>query len=143
MQISPSPTTWADVFKILIGTIVGLIPYLVQTYRNRKRSDLENTETEARTRLAEANARSVELRDNLAAGEGAAKLLTALIEAGDTIHDLQSKVFRLEQEKLGYDMLWLDLQKATALLAYHTIPFHTAEHPEVKKMIEKLGKSKR
>lgn len=129
----------ADLLKTLSGTLIGLIPYLVTTYRNRKKSALEDTETAARAELTRVNARSVEFRDNLAAGEGVGKLLTALIDAGDTIHELQAKTFRLEQDKMGQDMLWLDLQKATALLAYHGIAFHTAEHPAVRKLVEKLA----
>lgn len=123
-------------FRLLIATSIGLIPYLVTTYRTRKKSDLENKEIEARAELARVSARSTEFRDNIAAGEGVGKLLSALIEAGDTIHELQGKNFQLEQDKLGEDMLRLDLKKATALLAYNSIPFHTAEHVEVKKMIE-------
>lgn len=138
MQFSPAPSTWTEVFRLLLATFIGLIPYVVTTYRNRKKSDLENQESEARAELARTTARSTEFRDSIAAGEGVGKLLSALIEAGDTIHDLQSKNFRLEQEKLGDDMMRLDLKKATALLAYHTIPFHTAEHPEVRKMVEML-----
>lgn len=138
MQFSSPPNKWSDVLQLLIGTLIGLIPYLVTTYRNRKKSALENAETEARTKLAEVNVRSTELRDNLATGEGVQKLLSALIESGDIIRDLQTKNFRLEQDAMGRDMLWLDLQKAMALLAYHTIAFHEAEHPAVKKLIEKL-----
>lgn len=136
MQISPAPNTWTEVFRLILAALIGLIPYLIKTYRERKKSDLENQELEARAELARTTARSTEFRDNIAAGEGVGKLLSALIEAGDTIHELQSKNFRLEQEKLGDDMLRLDLKKATALLAYHSIAFHTAEHVEVRKMIE-------
>lgn len=133
------PPLLADALKTLSGTLVGLIPYIVKTYRDRKKSDLEDTETAARTELAKANARSVEIRDNVAASEAVEKLLTALITSGDTIHDLQQKNFRLEQDNLGEDMLRLDLKKAMALLAYKNIPFCEAEHPEVKKMIEVLN----
>lgn len=133
------PPLLADFLKALTGALVAVIIYLVKSYRERKKSDLENTETEARTELTRINARSVEFRDNLAAGEGVGKLLTALIDAGETINELQNKTFRLEQDKMGQDMLWLDLQKAMALLAYHGIAFHEAEHPAVKKMIEKLA----
>lgn len=128
-----------DVLKTLAGTLIGLIPYLVQTYRNRKKSRIDEEETTARTDLARVSARSVELHDHLAAGEGMGKLLSVLIESGDTIHQLQEKVFRLEQDKLGDGMLHLDLKKAVALLAFHNIRFHEAEHPEVKKMVEQLN----
>lgn len=132
------PPLLADILKTFAGTLIGLIPYVVTTYRNRKKSDLENAEVEARTQLARVNARSLTIRDDLAAGEGVGKLLTSLIDAGDTIHELQIKNFQLEQEKLGVDMLWLDLKKMTALLAYHSIAFHQAEHPGVKKLVERL-----
>lgn len=139
MQNLSSPSTWSEVFRLILATFIGLIPYLITTYRNRKKSRLEEQETAARTELALVNARSVEVRDYLATGEGVGKLLSALIEAGDTIHELQAENFRLEQDKLGQGMLWLDMKKATALLAYHSIEFHTAEHPAVKKLIEKLA----
>lgn len=133
------PPLLADALKTLSGTLLGLIPYFVTTYRNKKKAALEIEESEARTELTRINARSVEFRDNLAAGEGVGKLLTALIDAGDTIHDLQTKNFQLEQEKLGQDMLWLDLKRAMALLAFKSIPFHEAEHPAVKRLVEKLS----
>lgn len=136
----------ADLLKTLAGTIIGLIPYLVTTYRNRKKSDIEDAEALARTKLAEASARSVEMRDVMAASESMNKMLTSLLESGDTIHELQKKIFDLEQEKLGTDMLRLDLKKATALLAYNNVRFSEAEHTDVKKMIEafdRLSQSKK
>jgi hypothetical protein len=138
MQTLPQLLTWPEVFRSLVFTAIGLIPYFVTTYRNRKKSDLDNKEAEARTELAKANVRSVEIRDGLAAGESVGKLVTALMESGDIIHDQQNRIFKLEQGRVGEDMLWLDLKKATALLAYHSIPFHTAEHPAVKRLVEKL-----
>lgn len=138
MQNSPTLLTWPDVLKTLAGTIIGLIPYAVTTYRNRKKSAIEDAEAVARTDLARASTRSTELRDFVAIGEGAEKLLAALIKSGDTIHDLQNKIFKLEQEKLGRDMLRLDLKKAMALLAYNGHRFSEAEHPEVKVLVERL-----
>lgn len=135
MEISP---ILADALKTLSGTLVGLIPYIVKTYRDRKKSDLEDKEAEARTKLAEANARSVEIHDAIATGEGVDKLLTALLKAGETIHEQQGKIFRMEQEKLGDEMMRLDLKKAIALLAYNGHRFSDAEHPEVKLLVEKL-----
>jgi|ERR1041385_313772 hypothetical protein len=135
MQI-PFLLTWTDLLKYLAGTLVGLIPFAVTTYRNRKKSAIEDAETIARTDLARANIRGAEMRDFAAMSEGAEKLLTTLISSGDTIHELQKKIFDLEQEKLGEDMLRLDLKKAIALLAYNSIPFHAAEHPDVREMLE-------
>lgn len=138
MQIDSS--ILADLLKTFAGTLIGLIPYFVTTYRNRKKSAIEDAEALARTKLAEANARSVEMRDVMAASESMNKMLTSLLESGDTIHDLQKKIFDLEQEKLGTDMLRLDLKKATALLAYNNVRFYEAEHPDVRKMIETLDR---
>lgn len=133
----------ADLLKTLAGTVIGLIPYLVTTYRNRKKSAIEDAEALARTRLAEASARSVEMRDVMAASESMNKMLTSLLESGDTIHELQKKIFDLEQDRLGTDMLRLDLKKATALLAYNNIRFSDAEHPDVKQMIHLLDQPKK
>lgn len=138
MLESPNPQTWASVFTYVSGLLTVLIPLVIKSWLDRKKSSLEASESQARTKLAEANARSVEIHDAIAAGEGVDKLLTALIKAGDTIHEQQTKIFELEQEKLGEDMMRLDLKKAMALLAYKNIPFCDAEHPEVKKLIEKL-----
>lgn len=135
MQTS-SFLTWTSLLQTLVGTLIGLIPYLVTVYRDRKKSAIENAEAIARTDLARTNIRSAELRDFVAVSEGAEKLLGTLIKSGDTIHDLQKKIFDLEQEKLGDDMLRLDLKKATALLAYNNIRFAEAEHIEVRRMVQ-------
>lgn len=132
------PPILADALKTLSGTLIGLIPYVVKTYKESKRSRLDEQESEARTKLAEANARSIEIRDALATGEGVDKLLTALLKAGETIHEQQGKIFRMEQDVLGTDMLRLDLKKAMALIAYLGHRFSDAEHPEVKLLVEKL-----
>jgi hypothetical protein len=136
MQSSSFFLTWTDLLKTLAGTLIGLIPYAVTTYRNRKKSAIEDAEALARTDLTRVNVRSTELRDLVAVSDGAAKLLAALINSGDVIHDLQKRIFELEQEKLGDDMMRLDLKKATALLAYNNVRFANAEHAEVKRMIE-------
>lgn len=122
--------------QTLSGTAIGLIPYLVTVYHNRKKSAIDNAEAIARTDLARTNIRSAELRDFVAVSEGAEKLLSSLIKSGDTIHELQKKIFDLEQEKIGDDMLRLDLKKATALLAYNNIRFSEAEHVEVRRMVQ-------
>lgn len=137
MQTS-SFLTWTSLLQTLVGTLIGLIPYLVTVYRDRKKSAIENEEAIARTDLARTNIRSTELRDFVAVSEGAEKLLGTLIKSGDTIHELQKKIFDLEQEKLGDDMLRLDLKKATALLAYNNIRFSEAEHIEVRRMVQAL-----
>lgn len=135
MQTS-SILTWTGLLQTLLGTLIGLIPYLVTVYRDREKSAIENEEAMVRTDLTRTNIRSAEFRDFVAVSEGAGKLLSSLIQSGDTIHELQKKIFDLEQEKLGDDMLRLDLKKATALLAYNNVRFSEAEHAEVKRMIE-------
>ncbi len=138
MQNSTFSLTWTGLLQTLVGTFIGLIPYLVQTYKNRKKSAIEDAEAEARTDLTRTNIRSAEMQDFATVSEGAGKLLTALINSGDTIHQLQKKVFDLEQEKLGDDMLRLDLKKATALLAYNNIRFAEAEHIQVRQLVQML-----
>lgn len=137
MQTS-SFLTWTALLQTLAGTLIGLIPYLLKVYSERKKSAIENDEALARTDLTRSNIRSAEFRDFVAVSEGAGKLLSSLIQSGDTIHELQKKIFDLEQEKLGDDMLRLDLKKATALLAYNNVRFSEAEHAEVRRMVQIL-----
>lgn len=138
MQQSSAPQTWANVFTYLSGILTVVIPLLIKSWVDRKKSSLDNDETSARTELSRLSAQSLALHDNLATGESVGKMLGDLIEAGDTIGELQKRVFRLEQEKIGDDMLRLDLKKALALLAFNNVPFHHAEHPDVKRLIAKL-----
>lgn len=136
MQLSPLPQTWSEVRLLIFGIVIGLIPTLVTRWLDRKKSSLENTETGARTRLAEANAQSLAIRDGIATGEGVSKMLTTLIEAGDTIKGLQGRVFELEQENIRFRLTKLSLKKAKALLDYHGIAYSEADQPEVKKLME-------
>lgn len=140
MQLSPLPQTWTEARLLIFGVVIGLIPDLIRRWLDRKKSSLDNTETSARTKLAEANAQSVAIRDGIATGEGVSKMLTTLIDAGDTIKQLQDRVFDLEQENLRFAMTKISLKKAKALLDYHEIPFSEADEPEVKKLIEKKSK---
>ena len=133
---SLSSLSWNDLLKTLLGALIGLIPWLVQTYRNRKKSDLEEREITARTTLARVSADSVVVRDSIATGEGVSKMLASLIDAGDTIKDLQDRVFELEQENIRMRILKLSMKKAKALLDFHQIPFSDADQPEIKKLIE-------
>lgn len=141
MQTPPLPQSWAEARILIFGIVIGLIPQLITRWLDRKKSGLDNSETSARTRLAEANAQSVAIRDGIATGEGVSKMLTTLIDAGDTIKQLQQRVFELELENIRYDITKLSLKKAKALLDYHEIPFSDADEPEVKKLMEKKSKS--
>ena len=73
MQTS-SLLTWSGLLQTLLGTLIGLIPYLVTVYRDRKKSFIENEEALARTDLTRTNIRSAEPRDFLAVSEGAEKV---------------------------------------------------------------------
>lgn len=137
MQTTPLPQTWAEARILLFGVVIGLIPQLITRWLDRKKSSLENAETTSRTRLAEATAQSVAIRDGIATGEGVSKMLTTLIDAGDTIKQLQDRVFQLEQGAIEDRITKLSLKKAKALLDYHGIPFSEADEPEMKKRIEK------
>lgn len=140
MQTSPLPQSWAEARILLFGIVIGLIPQLITRWLDRKKSFLDNTETNARTKLAEANAQSVAIRDGIATGEGVSKMLTTLIDAGDTIKELQARVFELEQDAIIFRITKLSLKKAKALLDYHEIPFSEADEPEVKKLIGRTSK---
>lgn len=137
MQLSSLPQSWSEARLLLFGILIGLIPSLVNRWLDRKKSSLNNEQTTAQTRLVEANAQSLAIRDGIATGEGVSKMLTTLIEAGDTIKELQDRVFELEQESLRFGMAKISLKKAKALLDYHEIPFSEADQPDVKKLIEK------
>lgn len=137
MQLSSLPQSWSDVRLLILGIAIGLIPTLVSRWLDRKKSFLDNTETSARTRLAEANAQSLAVRDGIATGEGVSKMLATLIDAGDTIKGLQDRVFELEQENIRNAIHKLSWLRAKALLDYHQIPFSEADQPEIKKLIEK------
>ena len=137
MQLSPLPQSWSEARLLLFGILIGLIPSLINRWLDRKKSSLDNAETTAQTKLAEANAQSLAIRDGIATGEGVSKMLTTLIEAGDTIKQLQDRVFDLEQENLRFGMAKISLKKAKALLDYHEIPFSEADQPEIKKAMEK------
>lgn len=85
--------TGADVFKVLIGVSIGLIPTLVTRWLDRKKSFVEVREAETRADLNIASTRSTELRDDLATGEGVGRMLESLINTGDQLYDLQQQLF--------------------------------------------------
>lgn len=137
MLLSSLPQSWQDLRLLILGILIGLIPTLVNRWLDRKKSSLDNTEITARTRLAEANAQSLAVRDGIATGEGVSKMLATLIDAGDTIKELQDRVFELEQECIRNSIHKLSWLRAKALLDYYQIPFSEADQPEVKKLVEK------
>lgn len=100
MDTTTTLLTGADVFKVLIGVSIGLIPALVLRYLDRKKIWNEQQEVSARTKLTLVNTRSVELRDDLAIGESVGEMLTTLIETGETIRDLQQQLFEFKGRTL-------------------------------------------
>lgn len=92
--------TGADVFKVLIGVSIGLIPTLITRWLDRKKSFIEVREAETRTDLNIISARSTELRDDIATGEGVGRMLGNLIETGDQLYELQQQVFELKGRTL-------------------------------------------
>lgn len=87
--------TWANVFTFFSGVSIVLIPLLITRWLDRKKSFVEVRETETRAELNIVSARSTELRDDLATGEGVGRMLGNLIEAGDQLSELQQQVFEL------------------------------------------------
>lgn len=96
MDTTTTLLTGADVFKVLIGVSIGLIPTLIVRYLDRKKIWNEQQELTARTQLTLVNTRSTELRDDLAIGESVGEMLTTLIETGETIRDLNQQLFELK-----------------------------------------------
>lgn len=110
MQLSP---TWQALREALPGVIGGLIlaiPAYIKLWLDRKKPVIENDEAEARTQLARVSAQSMVIRDGIATGEGVSKMLASLVEAGDTIAELQKQVFDLEQGKLELKMARIQLK---------------------------------
>lgn len=125
--LSPYPRSWQDLIQLLIGVFIGLIPELIRTYRNRKKSDLENEEAEARTDLARAETTSLHIRDGIATGEGVSKMLGTLIEASETIKEQQARIFELEQGLLELRIARYDVRRMKGLLDAHSIPYSEAD----------------
>jgi hypothetical protein len=98
MQPSPIPQTWSQLIYLLTGILIGLIPEIYRTYRDRKKSYLEASEAEARIEKTTAEVTSLRLHDDLATGEGVGRMLTTLIEAGDQLRDLQRRATQAEAD---------------------------------------------
>lgn len=129
MQPSPTSQSWSQLIYLLAGTLIGLIPQAVSTYRNRKKSDLENTETAARAELAQAEARSLRVRDDIATGEGVGKMLDTLLQAGDKIRELQTKIGEMQRNEIDLALAQNDVKKMEALLKLHRISYSEADKP--------------
>lgn len=106
-----------------LGGLVIAIPSWVSVYRNWKKSRIEDDETEARTALARESVHSVRIRDSIAAGEGVGKMLASLIETGETLGELQQKIFDLEQDRIELKMVRKDVKQLKGLLDAHGISY--------------------
>jgi hypothetical protein len=131
MQSFSLPHAPPEVY-VLIGTLLGLIPQFITAYRNWKKSDKEEDEAQARAELARVSAQSLEVRDRIATGEGVSKMLSTMIEANDTIRELQVKVFDLEQRALELKMARYEIRKMKGLLDAHSIPYSEADKSKTK-----------
>lgn len=127
MQPSPLPQSWSQLIYLLVGTLIGLIPQAVTTYRNRKKSTLEEAEIEARVHRTDAEVRSLRVRDDIATGEGVGKMLDTLLQAGDKIRDLQSKIGELQRNEIDLVLAQNDVKKMKALLAVNNISYSEAD----------------
>lgn len=115
--------TGADVFKVLIGVSIGLIPTLVTRWLDSNKTRNEQQEIKARTELAIVNTRSVELRDDLAIGESVGDMLATLMQAGETISKQQRRIFELEQGEIELTMARADIKSLKGLLDAHGISY--------------------
>jgi hypothetical protein len=88
--------TWANVFTFLSGVATGLILLLAKVWADSKKTRIEIVETASRAELNVVTARSTELRDDIATGEGVGRMLGNLIQTGDQLYDLQQQVFELK-----------------------------------------------
>jgi len=127
MPESSQLPTWSSVFTYLLGILTAVIPLLVRHWLDRKKISKEAEESEARADLTRASVTSLHIRDSIATGEGVSKMLATLIEAGDTIKDLQARVFELEQDAIAHRIARYDLRKAKGLLDAHGIKFSEAD----------------
>lgn len=127
MLLSPTYQNLREVFLGLLGGLILAIPAYIKLWLDRKKPDVENTEAEARTTLAQASVQSIIIRDGIATGEGVGKMLTSLIEAGDTIGEMTRRIFELEQDQLELKMKRLEVRRLKGLLDANNIPYAKAE----------------
>lgn len=126
-----SSPTLREVLAFLSGLVIA-IPSWISLYRNWKKSRIEEAETKARIDNTQESTTSIRIRDSLAAGEGVGKMLTSLIETGETLSELQKKIFDLEQDRIELRLAQMDVKQLKGLLDAHSIPYSMKDSPEVK-----------
>lgn len=132
MQPSPIPQTWSQFVTLLTGIFIGLIPEIYRTYRDRKKSSLDQAEIAARTGRTQAESRSLQLRDDIATGEFVEKALGTMMSATDKLHEQQERIFDLEQDKIELVMRREEVRRMKALLVLNGIPYSDADKFRVK-----------
>lgn len=129
MDTSNAILTAKDVYVLLSGIVIGVTPSVVNHWLNSKKTDKEVVQIETQAELNRVTVRSTELRDELATGEGVGKMLTTLIEAGETIQVLQKRVFELEQDQIELVMARQDVKQLKGLLDAHRISYSEKDNP--------------
>lgn len=123
-------------FLAFLGGLALAIPSYITLYRNWKRSRIEEREAEARTRLTQETTQSIRLRDDLAIGENVGKMLTSMIETGESLSQLQRRMFEMEQDQIELKMARKDIKQLKGLLDAHSISYaekdlaRTMDHAE-------------
>lgn len=117
-----------------LGGLALAIPSYVILYRNWKKSCVDEREAEARTHLTLESVSSMRLRDDLATGEGIGKMLTSMIETGESLTELQRRIFELEQDRIELRMARQDIKQLKGLLDAHNISY--AEKDLARTMLE-------
>lgn len=118
------------------GGLALAIPSYITLYRNWKKSRIEEREAEARTRLTQETTHSIRLRDDLAIGENVGKMLTSMIETGESLSQLQRRMFEMEQDQIELKMARKDVKQLKGLLDAHGISYaekdlaRTMDHTE-------------
>lgn len=115
-----------------LGGLVIAIPSWVSVYRNWKKSRIEEEEARARTAHTQESTASIRVRDSIAAGEGVGRMLASLIETGETLSELQNKIFELEQDRIELKLAQLDVKQLKGLLDAHNIPYHMKDTARTK-----------
>lgn len=133
--MDPSSPTLRELLAFFGGLALA-IPSYVTLYRNWKKSRIEDREAEARTRLTQETTQSIRLRDDLAIGENVGKMLTSMIETGESLSQLQRRMFEMEQDQIELRMARKDIKQLKGLLDAHNISYaekdlaRTMDHAE-------------
>lgn len=117
-----SNPTLREVLAFLGGLVIA-IPSWVSAYKSYKKARIEDAEAKARTHLTVESTTSLRLRDELAAGEGIGKMLASMIETGESLSQLQKRMFELEQDQIELSMVRQDVKQLKGLLDAHGISY--------------------